>query len=173
MFFRRLALAIGLLFGLVGAQLPELAQQYRQRVGGALDELNRIMAQFDAEAAAQSLTRAQGIERLKENSDILAHERGVDIENDIARAARLERQLDALKNGGPLERLAVFAEDFDAPTVRRALQDFEPAVPVTAEAFVVGAISVVIGWAATHLAAWPIRRGLRARARRREARASA
>ena len=168
MFLQQLALAIGLLFGLVGTQLPELAQQYRQRVGGALDELNRIIAQFDAEAAAQSLTRAQGIERLKDNADALAHERGVDMESDVARAVRLQRQLDALANGAPLERLAVFVEDFDAPTVSRALQQFEPAVPVTAEAFVVGAISVIVGWAATHLTAWPIRRGLRARARRRE-----
>ncbi len=172
MFVQRLALIIGLLFGLVGAQLPELAQQYRQRIGGALDELHRVIAQFDAEAAAESLTRAQAIERLKANPDNLARERGEDMENDIARADRLERQLDLLKSGAPLARLVVFVEDFDAPTVARALHDFEPAMPVTAEAFVVGAVAVILGWGATHLTAWPIRRGLRARARRREARAN-
>ena len=36
---RRLALAIGLVFAIIAAQAPEFAQQYRQRLGGALDEL--------------------------------------------------------------------------------------------------------------------------------------
>jgi len=43
---------------LAGSQIPEFAQQYRQRLGGAIDELNRMIAQFDSEAAGQSLTRA-------------------------------------------------------------------------------------------------------------------
>ena len=56
MLARRLALAIGLLCGLIGTQWPEFSQQYRQRLGGALDELSRIVAAFDAEAASRSLT---------------------------------------------------------------------------------------------------------------------
>src|SRR5208337_2052173 len=44
MLARRLAVAIALIAGL------EFAQQYRQRIGGALDELRRIVAEFDAEA---------------------------------------------------------------------------------------------------------------------------
>jgi hypothetical protein len=43
-FVRRLALAIALIAGLLGSQGPEFAQQYRQRIGGALDELKRIVA---------------------------------------------------------------------------------------------------------------------------------
>jgi hypothetical protein len=50
MFVRRLALAIAVLAGLIGSQGPEFAQQYRQRLGGALEELHRIIAEFDAEA---------------------------------------------------------------------------------------------------------------------------
>ena len=56
MFTRRLAVAIGLLFALIGAQGPEFSQQYRQRLGGALDELSRIVAEFDADAARQAIT---------------------------------------------------------------------------------------------------------------------
>jgi hypothetical protein len=54
-FVRRLALAIALIAGLVGSQGPEFAQQYRQRIGGALDELKRIVADFDDEAAREGL----------------------------------------------------------------------------------------------------------------------
>lgn len=163
MLVRRLALAIGLLCALIGSQLPEFAQQYRQRLGGALDELNRIVAQFDAEAEAQSLTRAQGIERLKGNADSLASERGVAIERDIERAGRLARQKEAFQNGGPVTRLAALIADFDAATTGQAIADFEPAVPITFEDFIIAGLALVLGVAATHLVAWPIRRRLRRR----------
>ncbi len=163
MLTRRLALAIGLLCGLIGTQWPEFSQQYRQRLGGALDELSRIVAAFDAEAASRSLTPAEGVARLKDNPDPLARERGAAIEGDIARQARLERQLEALRDAGPLERLIVMARDLDTATASRTLRDFEPAVPVTAESLVVGALALIWGWGATHLCAWPIRRRLQAR----------
>ena len=60
MFAHRLALAIAVLAGLIGSQGPEFTQQYRQRLGGALEELNRIVAEFDAEAGRENLTRARG-----------------------------------------------------------------------------------------------------------------
>jgi hypothetical protein len=160
---RRLALAIGLLFAVIGSQAPEFAQQYRQRLGGAIDELDRMIAQFDSEVAAQSLTRAQGVERLKTNPDSLAQERGAAIEDDVDRAARLTRQSEALQIGGPLTRLAGLIENFDPATASKAIRDYEPAVPITFEAFVIGGIALVIGWSATHLCAWPIRRRLQRR----------
>ncbi|MBV8472939.1 MAG: DUF2937 family protein [Hyphomicrobiales bacterium] len=163
MLARRLALAIGLLCGLVGAQWPEFSQQYRQRLGGALDELKRIVAAFDAEAASQSITPAEGVTRLKDNADPLARERGADIEADIAREADLEQQIAEMRDAGPLRRLVVMAGDLDAPTARQTLQDFEPAVPVTGEALTLGASAAAAGWAATRLLAWPFRRRSRAR----------
>ena len=59
MFARRLALAIAVLAELIGSQGPEFTQQYRQRLGGALEELNRIVAEFDAEAGRENLTRVR------------------------------------------------------------------------------------------------------------------
>ncbi len=160
---RRLALAIGLLCALIGSQLPEFAQQYRQRLGGALDELNRVIAQFDSEAEGQSLTRAQGIERLKGNEDSLARDRGLAIERDIERADRLRRQKEAFQSGGPVTRLATLIANFDPTTAAQAIRDFEPAVPVTFEDFLVAGVALILGLSATHLVAWPIRRRLRRR----------
>jgi hypothetical protein len=157
---RRLAVLIGLVFAVLGSQLPEFAQQYRQRLGGALNELNRIVREFDSEAAGQSLTRAQGMDRLARNDDPLARQRADAIAGDIARAERLQRQQEAMKDAGPLMRVAAMVENHDAPTLREAIADYEPAVPVTAEAFTVGAIALVVGWCATHLCALPIRRRL-------------
>jgi len=165
MLARRLALAIGLLFALVGAQWPEFSQQYRQRLGGALDELTRVVAAFDDAAASRDLTPDQAIARLKDNPDPLARERGADIEGDIARQRRLQADLAALQNAGPLRRLAVIVGDLDPSIASQTLRDFEPAFPVTSEALTVGGLALVFGWGATHLVAWPIRR----RARRRGA----
>lgn len=160
MLIRRLAVAIGIVFGLIGAQAPEFAQQYRQRLAGALDELHRMIAEFDAEFSAQSLTPAEGVERLKANPDALARERGEAIENDVARANRLQAQLDALRAGG-LSGFAGFLANFDAATAGRAFEDFSPAVPLTATAFLIGGGAMVFGWGVTHAVAQPIRRARR------------
>jgi hypothetical protein len=63
MLARALALAIAVIAGLIGLQGPEFAQQYRQRADGALEELMRIVTGFDAEAAREGLTPAEGVGR--------------------------------------------------------------------------------------------------------------
>ena len=68
MFLRRIALAIGLLCGLVATQAPEFAQQYRQRLAGAVDELSRVVGIFDDDAAKRSLTPPEAITRTPEQS---------------------------------------------------------------------------------------------------------
>ena len=168
MLARRLALAMALLFGLVGAQAPEFAQQYRQRIGGALDELDRSIALFDAEAKQEDLTPAQAVSRLEQNSDPLVQERGRDIDETIARANRLRGQLDAMANAGPFRRLYALARDFDASIAKRTLDLYEPAAPLTFEALTAGGLAAFWGWAATHICAWPFRR----RPGRRETRAA-
>ena len=91
MLARRLALAIAVLAGLIGSQAPEFAQQYRQRLGGALEELNRIVSEFDAEVQRQNLSRAEALKRLEDNADPLARERGEDMGEAIDRAAASQR----------------------------------------------------------------------------------
>jgi Protein of unknown function (DUF2937) len=161
---RRLALAIAFLAGLIGSQGPEFAQQYRQRIGGALDELKGVVAEFENEAARENLTPLEGVRRLETNSDALARQRGEDIAETIARADRLQEQLNAMTSAGPLTRLYVLAKDFDPQIARRALDDYEPAAPLSLEALSAAGLAALWGWAATHLCAWPIRRLRGARA---------
>ena len=159
---RRLALAVGIVCGAIGAQAPEFAQQYRQRLAGAVDELARVVATFDAEATAEKLSPDAALARLQANPDLLARERGRDMADDKARLLRLQDALDAFVRGGPGRRLVVFFADFDAATARRAWGDFQPALPTTGEGFFVAALAFALGWAATHLMAWPARRRFRA-----------
>ena len=60
---RILTLAGALTGGAVVSQAPEFAQQYRQRIGGALQELNAVVADFDKDAAASDMTREQALTR--------------------------------------------------------------------------------------------------------------
>ncbi len=161
MLARRLAVAIGLLFAVLGSQLPEFAQQYRQRLGGALEELRRVISAFDAEASAENLTRQQGVEKLAQNADPLARQRASAIEQDAARVERLAAEQNALRAGGPGGRLVAMARNFDPAIAGDTLSAFEPAVPLTTEAIIIAAAAFLAGWWAAQTALWPLRRHVR------------
>lgn len=162
---RFIAIAVGLLFAFVGVQGPEFAQQYRQRLAGAVDELTRVVASFDAEAARESLAPETAMAKLEANADALARERGVAADEEHARLVRLNRALAAMKDAPQGARLLVLVENFDADVAEHTLADYEPAAPTTMEAAVLAAVFGLWGWGGTHLCAWPIRRRI---ARRRE-----
>ncbi len=166
MLVRRLALAIAVLAGLIGSQGPEFAQQYRQRLGGALEELNRIVSKFDGEVQRQNLSRAEALKRLEDNADPLARERGADMGEAIDRARRLNKQIEALNSAGPLMRLYVVATNFDPEIARSTLDAYEPAEPLSVGALTAGGLAALWGWAATRLVAWPLTRRSRLRAAR-------
>ena len=166
MFLRRIALAIGLLCGLVATQAPEFAQQYRQRLAGAVDELSRVVGVFDDDAAKRSLTPPEAITRLENNPDPVVHDQGVEMQGHIGRLERLKSALAASRDSALWRRLLVVAGDFDFATARKAWQDFEPAVPTSADAIAIGILGLIIGWAATHLFVWPVRRHLQKRRER-------
>ncbi len=162
MLARRFALAIGLLFAVCASQLPEYVQQYRQRLGGAVEELKRIVAQFDAEAQAQSLTREQGIARLSDNPDPLVQARGTDLQTDVDRERRLEEQQQAFTEAGPISQYWVLVERLDPTLASQAYAIFQPALPLTPSGFITGAVGLLAGWAGTHAIARPFRRRRRA-----------
>lgn len=155
---RRFALAVGLFGAVALSQLPEFVQQYRQRLGGALDELKRIVAQFDAEAAAQSLGRDAGIARLRANADPLARARGGDLQAAVDRERRLDAQERGFADAGPVDRYWVFVERFDPELAAQAYAIYQPAIPTTPAGAVAGAAGLVAGYGAARAAATPFRR---------------
>lgn len=142
MILRRIFFALAVLAGLCASQLPEFAQQYRQRLGGAIDELARIVADFDREAQGHGLTREAAIARLKTNADPLASGRGLAMAETTARMDRLSWQRDVMNRATPLRGLAVALTDLDPAVARGAMQDYEPALPLTTE----GLLSALVGF---------------------------
>jgi hypothetical protein len=158
MIVRRLILALSLFLGALASQLPEFAQQYRQRLGGAIDELQRIVAQFDRDAQSEQLSRDAALDRLGANADPLAQKRATDMREILAREARLSRQQQAMTEAGAFGRLGALATNVDPGVAQRAWQDFEPAIPATAEGLVTGAVGFLVGGGLLRLLAAPFRR---------------
>ena len=74
-------------------------------------------------------------------------------------------QTAAINSAGPLMRLYVVATDFDPEIARSALDNYEPAEPLSLGALAAGGIAALCGWLATRLVAWPFSRSSRRRAR--------
>ncbi len=163
MLIRRLALFFAMLFGVIGAQFPEYAQQYRQRLGGAIDELNMIIARFDADATQNGLSESQGVLRLEDNPDAFVRARGEQMKDVITRRDKLQQQAQAFTDGGRFTRVWELATQADPTIAWRAYQNFEPGVPVTTEGIVSSIIGFVAGWGLIRLLGWPIERHHRRR----------
>ena len=155
---RTTALAVGLLGGVTASQGPEFAQQYRQRLGGAIDELRRVTQRFEADAAANGQNREGAVDRLRMSPDNLVSRQGDAMRANIERLERLERQRQAYAEAGPFQRLVVTARDGDVDLMRAAYQDFEPAVPATQEGVVAAGTGFLGGWSLTLLVGGLLRR---------------
>lgn len=150
---RIFGLALAILGGIVAAQGPEFAQQYSQRLGGAVDELRRQIATLDNDAKATGTTRDGAVDKLRTNPDALVARRGEAVRGDIERLGRLEDQRRALSDSGsPLGRMVAMMRDPDVPVARAAYQDYSPAVPTTADGFAAGLIGFFGTWWAWRLA---------------------
>lgn len=136
-----LAAAIG---GLAGAQLPEFAQQYRQRLGGAWEELHRIVTEFDAGAARNGLSRDEALDTYSSADEPFLREQGASVESTMERYANLSEQRERLAEAPPIMRPIVVLSGPDPQVARGAWADFEPAVPTTPAGFVWAAVGFFV-----------------------------
>ncbi|MHA7776348.1 DUF2937 family protein [Roseibium sp. M-1] len=142
---RILMLLAMLLSGTATSQLPEFSQQYRQRLGGAIDALEEVLADFNRDAARHGLTPAEAIARQKASEDPFVRSRGDSMLNAEIRLSRLKLQQDEFEMAGPLERLLIFARGFDPQLAQATASDYEPAVPVTPTGFASAGIGALGG----------------------------
>lgn len=161
------AFVMGLLVGAVLSQAPEFAQQYRQRLGGAIDELARIVQQFDQDSRRSGYDRTAALRLMASNSEQLIRDQAGRMEESIARHDRLRAQETAFRNGGSFVRISAFILNFDQPLVQGTVVAYEPAVPLTTE----GLLLAGGGFLAAYLLlpafgeSWRRRRALRAKLR--------
>jgi hypothetical protein len=154
---RIIAFGLGIFGGIVASQGPEYSQQYRQRLGGAIDELQRVIARFNADASANNETQEAAIARLRSNPDDLVNRQGVAMQANVERLGRLQPHREAMMQAGPFARIALMLRDGDRDVMEAAYRDFEPAVPVTEEGLLSTAIGFIVVWGGVLLLAGFIR----------------
>jgi hypothetical protein len=143
---RIIAFGLGILGGVAASQGPEYSQQYRQRLGGAIDELQRVIARFDVDAQTNGETRESAIARLRSNPDDLVNRQGVAVQGNVERLGRLQAHREAMMQAGPFARVALMLRDGDRDVMEAAYRDFEPAMPVTEEGLLASIIGFVAVW---------------------------
>ncbi|MCT7373475.1 DUF2937 family protein [Chelativorans salis] len=157
-----LALLVSLAGGAVTSQAPELAQQYRQRLNGALEELAKVVARFEEDAARHTLRLDEALAVYGDAEEPFLRDRGLSMRRVIERFERLEQQSVRLAElPPPLRPLAVFVNP-DGDVLKGAMQDFEPAVPLTAHGMIWTASGLLAGFGLYKGLAFPFRRRRRA-----------
>ncbi|WP_106751522.1 DUF2937 family protein [Pannonibacter carbonis] len=141
MLARSFVIAVGILAGVTSSQLPEFAQQYRQRLGGAIDALQQVMAVTAEDAARNGLDVDGALARLKGSSDPLVAAQGRSLEDMREKLANMRAQRDAFAQSDEFGRLLLFLTSADPDVARGTYEDFEPAVPATAE----GVVTALLG----------------------------
>lgn len=154
--------------GVVASQMPEFAQQYRQRIGGAVDELARVVADFDRDAAASGMTREAALELHERSLEPLFKARGDSARVAVDRYETLLRQQAEFAARSPILQPFVLAGSDDV-TLRGTWREFEPAVPVTAAGITWGGVGFVgaalFGVAFANSLRWAWRSSIRLRRR--------
>lgn len=143
---RTLGVLGGLALGLCLSQFPEYAQQYTQRLGGAVDELKIITAEFETAAREAGLTLEEAIDRYSKTGDSFIAARGESMARTFSRYQELSATLAEVRGATGWDRFSRMPEYFDTEIGQRTLSDYQPAVPVTVEGLSYAAAGFGVGY---------------------------
>jgi len=162
---RVIVMILALLGGLGSSQAPEFAQQYVQRLGGAVDELARIVSAFDDDAGDFGLNRAEALEEL-EGLEGFAGTRAARMEQAIRRYERLREHLKGLQTQPSSAWPMIIATRGDRAIMSATAEDFAPAAPITVSGAGYGLAGAVLSGGLLWLIVSGISRMMRRKRRR-------
>jgi len=136
----------GLVLAASLSQFPEYAQQYTQRLGGAVDELRVITEDFDRAAEAGGLDRTSALARYNAADDDFLAGRGTSMTATFQRYDMLRSTLTQIEGAGPVERFQSLPAYLDTDIGQRTLENYRPAVPVTMEGIFYAGAGFIIGY---------------------------
>ncbi|WP_172121974.1 MULTISPECIES: DUF2937 family protein [unclassified Devosia] len=137
----------GLALAALMSQFPEYAQQYTQRLGGAVDELRIIVEDFDRAASTAGLDRQAAIARYTASNDEFLAGRGISMVATFTRYEQLQATLNRVAGAGPIERLQLLPAYVDTDIGRRTIEHYKPAVPLTLEGLLYAGAGFLLGFA--------------------------
>ncbi|MEL6967353.1 MAG: DUF2937 family protein [Pseudomonadota bacterium] len=139
------------------SQGPEFAQQYRQRLGGAVEELKTVVRDLEKDASAVNKSRQEAIDGMLESTDTYIKARGESMLRTVNRYERLTDQQIQLMTSAPAWRPLVVFRSMDQKIANDAYGAFEPAVPLTVSGLFWGLIGGFCGWVLVALGRLPRR----------------
>lgn len=131
---------------IAASQFPEYSQQYVQRLGGAVDELRLVAADFDKSAEGVGMDRAEALASMTGNA--FQEARRADMTRSFARLDRLEGDLELLNGANAITRLRHVARLTDTGIAARAWEAYRPAVPISFDGIVFALGGFFAGFAA-------------------------
>jgi hypothetical protein len=143
---RMLTMAMAMLGGIFFSQAPEFTQQYRQRIGGALDELRAVITRFDNEANRNGLDRQKALGLYAVSPEQFLRAQGGAMQHNFDRYAVLDQQNRDLQDAAPIAKPFVILRNPDPDLITNAWRDFNPGVPVSMAGIVWAAIGLIAGW---------------------------
>lgn len=144
---RRMVASVGgISLALILSQFPEYAQQYTQRLGGAVDELRIVTEDFDRGAAEAGLDRQQALARFGASGDNFVAGRGISMERTFVRYDELRQTLERIQGADAVQRFQELPAYLDSDIGRRTLENYKPAVPVTMEGILYAAVGFGLGY---------------------------
>ncbi|MBA99127.1 MAG: DUF2937 family protein [Sulfitobacter sp.] len=143
MILRALTFAGGITGAVLASQFPEYSQQYLQRLGGAVDALHEVTADFDASAQAVGMSRAEALAQM--TGSPFMERRRMDMSATFTRYETLRDTLHKLEGQGPFMRAYYLPRMNDPQIAKAAWGAFQPAVPLGFAGAVFAGFGFVIG----------------------------
>lgn len=164
-FLRDLGLLVVVVLGLTaGSQIPSFVDAYAQRLGGAIDELDRQVAAHRAEAAANGLTLEAYLQRHRANADPVIQGSGRRIAAMVGRLAQLAEAQAALSAAGPWSRPVTALTHADGQIMANAYDAWRPGLAIDPRWGGVGAgLAWLLHWCVAALLVRGVREGWRTR----------
>ncbi len=128
------------------SQFPEYAQQYTQRLGGAVDELRIVTEKFDRDARQAGLDRQQALTRFEASTDEFLAGRGTSEAANFTRYEQLSTTLAHIQNANAVQRFQMLPAYFDTDIGARTLENYQPAMPVTVEGVLYAGGGFLVGY---------------------------
>lgn len=147
---KTLCLVAGVTGAIAASQYPAFTQQYIQRLGGQVDALSQVVADFDTSAVQAGLGREEALQQMTGTEFLTA--RQADMRTTFRRHADLTNHLATLQTATPMARLAMPHRIADPETFNATWANFSPAVPVTRA----GALATGVGGFLAFVAAFTI-----------------
>lgn len=166
MFRRTASLAFGIVAAAALSQGPEFSQQYLQRLGGQIDEVDAQVAALDERASEAGLERGEYVRRFLDNPDRVIAREGDYMVSVLARHTVLHAAYDAIVVAPPWKRPWRMMQHYLPDTTRATFAAFRPAAPLTVDGLAYAGAGFLAGWLGTTLLLAPFGRGRNREARR-------